>query len=211
MKRPFVLGLTGSVGMGKSTTATMFAEAGVPVWDADAVVHRLYASGGAGVDAIRRLCAECIVDGAVDRTRLKTWLGGDPKKLATLESVVHPLVSQDRNAFIAQSEDPVILLDIPLLYEIEADGLCDAVVVVTAPEDIQRDRVRSRPGMTEALLQDILTRQMPDAKKRDKADYIIETLTLEGASRQVQDVLKDIRDRIDARNRVGHGNNGIRP
>lgn len=211
MKRPFVLGLTGSVGMGKSTTAAMFAEAGVPVWDADAVVHRLYAPGGSGVDAISQLCPECIVDEAVDRTCLKSWLGGDPEKLATLESVVHPLVSQDRSAFIAGAEDPVIVLDIPLLYEVGADGLCDAVVVVTAPEDTQRTRVLSRPGMTEAHLQDILTRQMPDAQKRAKADYIIETLTLEGATRQVQDVLRDIRDRIDARNRVGHGNNGIRP
>ena len=211
MTKPFVLGLTGSVGMGKSTTAKMFAEAGLPVWDADAVVHGLYEKDGAGVEAVRSLCADCIEDDAVDRTRLKSWLEGDPARLKDLEAVVHPLVSLSRNAFIAAAQDPIILLDIPLLYEIGADTMCDAVVVVTVPEKVQRARVLERSGMTEAHLQDILARQMPDEEKRKKADYVIETLTLEGATRQVQDVLRDIRDTIDARDRAGHGDHGIRP
>ncbi len=211
MTRPFVLGLTGSIGMGKSTTAQMFADAGVAVWDADAVVHRLYAKGGAAVDPVAALCPDCVVDGTVDRTRLKAWLGGDPGKLKDLERVVHALVAQDREAFLENTTDQVVLLDIPLLFEIGAETLCDAVVVVTVPEDVQRKRVRDRPGMTEAHMDDILARQMPDAEKRARADFIIETLTLEGARRAVQDVLGAIKDKTDAGNRAGHGDDRIQP
>ncbi len=211
MTRPFVLGLTGSIGMGKSTTAKMFADAGIKVWDADAVVHRLYAKGGEAVEPVRALCPESIVDGAVDRTQLKDWLSGDAERLKRLEKVVHTLVAKDRETFINEAKDQIVLLDIPLLYEIGAETLCDAVVVVTAPEDVQRSRVLDRPGMTEAHLSDILARQMPDAEKRNRADFIIETLTLEGARRSVQDVIKAIKDIKDAGNRARHGDDGIQP
>jgi dephospho-CoA kinase len=195
---PFRLGLTGSIGMGKSTTAEMFADEGVPVWDADAAVHRLYAPGGAAIGPVRNLCPDCIADGAVDRTALKAWLGVDKGRLAQLEAVVHPLVAADRRDFLEKTDAPIVLLDIPLLYETKADAGCDAVVVVSAPEDIQRARVLARPGMTEAHLEAIRTRQMPDAKKRARADFVIETTTLEAARRQVQNVLETIRSRLDA-------------
>lgn len=211
MKRPFVLGLTGSIGMGKSTTAQMFSDMGIPVWDADAVVHRLYERGGAGVETVRALCPDCIVEGAVDRTHLKKWLAGNLDNLKALETPIHKLVAQDRERFISASEAPIILLDIPLLFEVGAEQICDAVAVVSVPEAVQRARVLSRDGMTEALFKDILARQIPDPVKRERADYIIDTQTLEGARKQMQDVLRDIGDKINARNRAGHGNDGIRP
>lgn len=193
MSDSFRLGLTGSIAMGKSTTAAMFAEEGLPVWDADAAVHRIYAPGGGGADAIRPLCPDSVTeDGAVDRTILKRWLQESEHNLAHLEMVVHPLVAEDRMNFLRQTKAPIVLHDIPLLYETGADTLCDAVVVVSVPPEVQRDRVMGRPGMTEAYFRSILRRQMPDAEKRERADYIVETLSLESARSQVQDVLKDI-------------------
>lgn len=198
MTRPFVLGLTGSIGMGKSTTAAMFAEEGIPVWDADAAVHRLYAPGGAAVAPVGALCGDCIVDGAVNRDALKRWLAGDPARLGRLESAVHPVVAEDRAAFLAKADAPIVLVDIPLLFETGGEAPCDAVVVVSVPQDIQRARVLARPGMTEDTLNAILARQLPDAEKRARADYVIETLTLEDARAGVQDVLRDIRGRHHA-------------
>lgn len=181
------LGLTGSIGMGKSTTAGMFRDLGVPVWDADAAVHRLYAPGGAAVAPIAALCPEAVGSAGVDRAVLKDWIVREDGALARLESVVHPLVAQDRADFISNSTAPLVVLDIPLLFETGAD--VDGVLVVSAPEDVQRTRVLARPGMTEAHLAQILARQMPDAEKRARADFVIETLDMDSTRRAVQDLV----------------------
>ncbi|WP_288925883.1 dephospho-CoA kinase [uncultured Maritimibacter sp.] len=192
----FIIGLTGSIGMGKSTTAKMFAEAGVPVWDADAAVHRLYAAGGAAVEPFRALRPEVIEDGAVSREALKRWMAEDPSALKQIELIVHPLVAQDRAAFLADTTADLVVLDIPLLFETGGNTAMDAVVVVSAPEDVQRERVLARGTMDEATFESIRAKQTPDAEKRAKADYVIETLTLEAAQTQVQSVLDDIRRKL---------------
>lgn len=174
-----VLVLTGSIGMGKSTTARLFAEAGAAVWDADAAVHALYQKGGAAVEAIEAAFPGVVVDGAVDRTRLSAQLQAHPEGFSTLESIVHPLVRADREAFLVRARAEgraVVVLDIPLWFETGADrtGVA-AVVVASAPEAEQRRRVLSRPGMTEARLRQILSRQVPDSEKRAHADVVIDT------------------------------------
>lgn len=198
MTRPLLIGLTGSIGMGKSTTAGIFAAAGVPVWDADTAVHRLYARGGAAVPAVMALCRQAIRDGSVDRGELKSWIARDPEALARIEAAVHPLVAVDRTNFIAEAAKAgadIIVLDIPLLFETGAEKGVDTVVVVSAPAEVQRARVLARPGMTEDHFKAILDRQMPDAEKRRRADYVVETLTIEGARAAVADVLKDLQKR----------------
>jgi len=187
MTRPYLLGLTGSIGMGKSTTAGFFRELGVPVWDADAAVHRLYAQGGAAVGPVGALCPDAVVDGAIDRAALKAWIARDASALARLEAVVHPLVAQDRAAFVAAVQGPLAVLDIPLLFETGAE--VDGVLVVTAPQEVQRARVLARAGMTAAQLDAILARQMPDAQKRARADFVIETTDMDSARAAVQDLV----------------------
>ena len=196
MTRPFLLGLTGSIGMGKSTTAKMFAEAGIPVWDADATVHALYAKGGAAVAPIEALFPQAVVDGAIDRGALKKVIAEDKTALSRLETIVHPLTSQSREAFITDHRDAdLVLLDIPLLFETGADKLCDAVLVVSVPPEVQRARVLERGTMDEAALDLILSRQMLDAEKRARADHVIETLTLEQTRAAVQALIAKIRGR----------------
>lgn len=192
----FRLGLTGSIGMGKSTTASMFADEGIPVWDADATVHRLYDPGQPAALAIAALFPSAIdTDGRVSRNALRELIQGDPSVLDRLNATVHPLVRQDRAAFLADhAESPIVLLDIPLLYESGLSDACDAVVVVSAPADLQRQRVLAR-GMSEAEFALILSRQLPDAEKRARADYVIPTTSLEAASAAVKDVLADIHRR----------------
>lgn len=194
---PFRLGLTGSIGMGKSTTAQMFSEEGVPVWDADAAVHRLYAPGGAGVRALGKAFPGVLdAGGGVDRAALKAMIAADPAVLDRLNAIVHPLVAADRAAFLAAATADIVLLDIPLLYESGLEKDCDAVVVVTAPPEVQRARVLARDTMTPAMFETILARQLPDAEKRARADYVIETPTLAAARAAVKDVVADIRRRI---------------
>lgn len=195
MSRPFLLGLTGSIGMGKSTTAAMFADEGVPVWDADAAVHRLYGTGGAGVDAMMALRPEAVHEGAVDRARLKEWIAADPTALSRIEAVIHPLVAADRAAFIAAAAAEgarLVVLDIPLLFETGAEAGMDATLVVTAPAEVQRARVLERPGMTGEQLATILARQMPDAEKRARATWVIESLTLDATRAAVRDLIQRI-------------------
>jgi len=188
MRQPYRLGLTGSIGMGKSTTAGFFRDMGVPVWDADAAVHRLYGKDGAAVGPVAALCPEALRDGAIDRAELKRWIARDPTALAALESVVHPLVAQDREAFVASVSGPLVVLDIPLLFEVGAQ--VDGVLVVTAPENVQRARVLERPDMNEAQLDAILARQMPDAEKRVRADFVIETTDMDSTRAAVQKLVR---------------------
>lgn len=196
MSGPFIIGLTGSIGMGKSTTAKMFAEAGVPIWDADAAVHRIYDVGGAAVEPIRALCPNAIIDGAVSRDALKVWMSEDPDALKKLEQVVHPLVAEDRADFLANSSAPIVLLDMPLLFEIGAHEHVDLIAVVSAPAEIQRERVLARGTMTEAQFDTILAKQVPDADKRARADVIIPTVTMDGAQIAVQEVIDHVKERL---------------
>ncbi|NOX74583.1 MAG: dephospho-CoA kinase [Alphaproteobacteria bacterium] len=198
-KRPFILGLTGSIGMGKSTTAGFFHDLGVPVWDADTAVHRLYGKGGAAVAGIGEIHPAAIVKGAVDRARLRDWIARDETALKQIERIVHPLVAQDRQKFIARAASKgrkLVVVDVPLLFETGGAANVDAVLVVSAPSETQKQRVLERAGMTEAHFEKILLSQMPDAEKRTKADYVIETTSLEAAQMAVERVLKDITNRI---------------
>ncbi|MGN6534217.1 MAG: dephospho-CoA kinase [Mesorhizobium sp.] len=171
-----VLGLTGSIGMGKSATARMFSEAGVPVHDSDDSVHRLYA--GKAVPLIEAAFPGVVVDGVVDRTRLAARVLADPTALKALEAIVHPLVRADADAFIARHRAagaPLVVLDIPLLFETGGRGRVDKVAVVSAPAAMQRERVLARPGMTAEKFEAILARQVADAEKRRQADFVIDT------------------------------------
>ncbi len=189
---PYVLGLTGSIGMGKSTTAQMFADLGVPVWDADATVHCLYGLGGAVTALIGGLFPDVIVDEAVSRARLRAKIVTDPSVLDILQTKVHPLVTADRAAFVTAATAPIVLLDMPLLFETGAQDQCDGVVVVSAPPDIQRQRVLDRGEMTEAEFEMILSRQMPDAEKRARATWVVQTLNVDSARAAVGDILQEI-------------------
>ena len=191
--RPFVLGLTGSIGMGKSTTAAMFREEGVPVWDADAVVHALYEPGGAAVPGVGRLVPGAVPGGAVDRVRLREALERDPSLFPALEAVVHPLVAEDRARFLARAGGRIVVLDVPLLFERGIDRECDGVAVASAPAGTQMRRLLQRPGMDRGAAELLLSRQMPDAEKRARARWVVPTETLEEAHAAVRQILREIR------------------
>lgn len=201
MTRPFLLGLTGSIGMGKSTTGRMFTARGHPLWDADAAVHRLYAQGGTAVAPVAAAFPTALKDGAIDRAALKAALAADPNGLKRLESIVHPLVAADRNDFIAQARESgarIVVLDIPLLFETGGEAYMDGVAVVSTDAETQRARVMARPGMTAETFDMILSRQMPDAEKRARADWVIPTDTLDGARAAVIAICDEILGRQDA-------------
>lgn len=193
------IGLTGSIGMGKTCTAALFQELGVPVYDADAEVHRLYAKGGAAVALISSLFPSAVVDGAVDRDILARLVLGDKAALERLEKTVHPLLAQrqqERLAALEAQSIEMVVLDIPLLFETQKESRVDVVVVVSAPPQLQRERVLLRPGMNEAKFEAILARQIPDSIKREKADYIVLTdQGVEDARAQVQKIITDLRTR----------------
>lgn len=174
--RPYILGLTGSIGMGKTTTAEMFRSLGVPVWDADATVHHLYEARRAGARAIEALLPSAIKDGAVDRNALRAAVLDDKELLKKIEKAVHPLVADDRSKFIEDHPDAkLIVCDIPLLYETSSDDWLDGVLVVTADKEAQKQRVMEREGMTETAFYAILSKQLPDTEKRSRADFLIDT------------------------------------
>jgi dephospho-CoA kinase len=192
-----VVGLTGSIGMGKSTAAAMLRRLGLPVHDADAVVHRLMARGGAAVASVTAAFPSVTRDGAVDRGLLGARVLGDAAALRRLEAILHPLARAEAGAFLAQQarlRRPLAVLDIPLLYETGGERLCEVVIVVSAPAFIQRARVLRRPGMTEAKLQALLARQLTDAEKRRRADFVVQTGLNKGhALRQLAAIVKLLR------------------
>ncbi len=194
----FTLGLTGSIGMGKSTTAGFFADAGIPVWDADAAVHEIY--NGDGVGPISALVPAAIIDGSVDRSILRDEIAKDDALLSKIESVIHPLVKKHRSDFLARNAaEIIVLLDIPLLFETGAEKWLDAVLVVTAPADIQESRVLARKDMTKDHFLAILARQTPDAIKRQKADYVIDTaMGIDAARAEVHNLIDQIKGQINA-------------
>ena len=184
------LGLTGSIGMGKSTVATMFAEEGIPVFDADAVVHRLQGPGGSLVVPIEAAFPGTTADGAVDRTALRARVIGDADAFARLEAIVHPVVGEERVAFLAANADaPIVVLDIPLLFETGGDAGVDRILVVSVPPEVQRARVMQRPGMTPERFETILARQVPDEEKRARADHVISTA---GTLDQTRDAVRKL-------------------
>jgi dephospho-CoA kinase len=192
--RPFVLCLTGSLGMGKSTAARFFAEAGVPVHDSDATVHALYA--GEATALIEQAFPGSTRNGEVDRSRLAGMVLNNPQALARLEAIVHPLVGAAREKFLAaatKDKAPVVVFDVPLLFETGADCGCDAVVVVSAPEEMQRQRAFERPGMTEEKFAAILAKQMPDEEKRRRADFVVDSSQgFDHARTQIDDILRAV-------------------
>ena len=185
------IALTGSIGMGKSTVAKMFERAGVPLFDADAEVRRLQGPGGALVEAIERRFPGSVRDGAIDREALSARVLGRPDELAALEAIVHPAVQEARERFVADHGGaPALLFDIPLLFETGGEGAFDKVITVSAPPEVQRQRVLSRPGMTSEKLDAILARQMPDEDKRERSDFVIDTCgSLAETERQVEHIL----------------------
>lgn len=192
-----IIGLTGSIGMGKSTTAAMFREAGIPVYDADAAVHDLYDRGGAAVGPVGQAFPGVVKDGRVDREALRKRVLGRPDELKRLNAIVHPLVGHDRIGFFKAAEEAgadMVVLDVPLLYETGGDASVEAVVVVSAPAGMQRERVLARPGMTPDRLDAILAQQLADAEKRARAHYVVDTgKGLEAARIQVQAIIADLR------------------
>jgi len=203
-----VIGLTGSIGMGKSTTAGMFREAGVPVYDADAAVHDLYDRGGAAVGPVGEAFPGVVKDGRVDREELRKRVLGQPEELKRLNAIVHPLVGGDRVQFFEKAKADgadMVVLDVPLLFETGGHANMDAVVVVTAPPEMQRERVLARPGMSPERLDAILAQQMADAEKRARAHFVVDTSQgLEPARAQVAEIIAAMRDpqRRPARDRT---------
>ncbi len=192
-----ILGLTGSIGMGKTTTAKMFAEAGCPVFDADAAVHKLYDKGGKAVPLIRAVFPDAIKDEVIDRSVLAQHMRADPLNLKVLESFIHPWVGDMRAEFLKKAKEggaDIVVFDVPLLFETGGDKAVDYSIVVSAHEAIQRERVLSREGMSASLFETLLARQMPDEEKRARADFVLSTaISLSDTREQVQSLLDKLR------------------
>lgn len=198
MSKPFILGLTGSIGMGKSTTAQMFADAGIPVWDADATVHQLYSGDTPAVHQIAQMIPNSVENQTVNRDVLKSAIAQDQSILGKLEAIVQPLIAASRADFIANATSDIVIIDHPLLLESQSGRYCDAILVVSVDAKTQRQRVLERGTMDAQTLDIILAKQMPDTEKRARADYIVETTTLDDARAQVQTVINQIREQLNA-------------
>ena len=194
----FKLGLTGSIGMGKSTTAQMFADLGCDVWDADAAVHRLYSKGGKAVEPLRALYPEAVIDGAISRAALREIIASDRSSLGAIEAIVHPLVADDRQEFMANATASIVVFDIPLLFENGSEDKFDAIACVTVPPAVQEERVLARGTMTPEQFHQIRDKQMPNDEKCARSDFMIVTDTLEHAREQVKSIINDIMSRPNA-------------
>ena len=191
----FLLGLTGSIGMGKSTTAQLFADRGCKIWDADSTVHRAYNKNGVAVAGISKIAPGAVHRGAVDRAKLRALISQDANLLPKLEAIIHPLVKADREGFIAKNPKSILVFDIPLLFELNSAAGFDAVACVLSSDEVQRSRVLARPGMTEDHFQMIRSKQWPAEDKAARADYIIHTNSHETAAQAVDAILEDIKKR----------------
>ena len=193
----YLLGLTGSIGMGKSTTAALFAARGCLIWDADLAVHRAYNEGGDGVAEIKKIAITAVDSNSVNRDKLRTLILEDPTLLAKIEAIIHPIVQKDRQAFIASNPGSILVFDIPLLFELNSESDFDAVVCVLSTLEMQKTRVLARPGMTRTHLEMIISKQLPAADKAARANYIINTATKDIARAAVDSIIKDIKRKVE--------------
>jgi dephospho-CoA kinase len=193
----YLLGLTGSIGMGKSTTAALFAARGCLIWDADLAVHRAYNEGGDGVAEIRKIAITAVDSNSVNRDKLRTLILEDPTLLAKIEAIIHPIVQKDRQAFIASNPGSILVFDIPLLFELNSESDFDAVACVLSTFEMQKTRVMARPGMTRTHLEMIISKQLPAADKAARANYIINTATKDIARAAVDSIIKDIKRKVE--------------
>ena len=193
----YLLGLTGSIGMGKSTTAALFAARGCLIWDADLAVHRAYNEGGDGVAEIRKIAITAVDSNSVNRDKLRTLILEDPTLLAKIEAIIHPIVQKDRQAFIASNLGSILVFDIPLLFELNSESDFDAVACVLSTFEMQKTRVMARPGMTRTHLEMIISKQLPAADKAARANYIINTATKDIARAAVDSIIKDIKRKVE--------------
>ena len=193
----YLLGLTGSIGMGKSTTAALFAARGCLIWDADLAVHRAYNEGGDGVAEIKKIAITAVDSNNVNRDKLRTLILEDPTLLAKIEAIIHPIVQKDRQAFIASNPGSILVFDIPLLFELNSESDFDAVACVLSTFEMQKTRVMARPGMTRTHLEMIISKQLPAADKAARANYIINTATKDIARAAVDSIIKDIKRKVE--------------
>ena len=193
----YLLGLTGSIGMGKSTTAALFAARGCLIWDADLAVHRAYNEGGDGVAEIKKIAITAVDSNNVNRDKLRTLILEDPTLLAKIEAIIHPIVQKDRQAFIASNPGSILVFDIPLLFELNSESDFDAVACVLSTFEMQKTRVMARPGMTRTHLEMIIGKQLPAADKAARANYIINTATKDIARAAVDSIIKDIKRKLE--------------
>ena len=193
----YLLGLTGSIGMGKSTTAALFAARGCLIWDADLAVHRAYNEGGDGVAEIKKIAIAAVDSNSVNRDKLRTLILEDPTLLAKIEAIIHPIVQKDRQAFIASNLGSILVFDIPLLFELNSESDFDAVACVLSTFEMQKTRVMARPGMTRTHLEMIISKQLPAADKAARANYIINTATKDIARAAVDSIIKDIKRKLE--------------